>query len=89
MHAYTAVTPARLQSLLDLYPTVSALMKKLRESQKELVALISDIPADVVNRKASMVRLAFAYSLDVSMHYKEHLSQISETLSKTEDLENQ
>jgi uncharacterized protein YndB with AHSA1/START domain len=86
VHPYTAGTAARLKSLLVLYPTTSALQKKLRETQKELVALISEIPAEVVNRKASMVRLAFAYSMDVSMHYKEHLAQLSETLESASDL---
>lgn len=82
-----STTPARLKSLLVLYPTLSALLNKLRETQKELVILISETPAEVVNRKASMVRLAFAYSLDISMHYKEHLSQLADVLEHASDVQ--
>lgn len=82
-----STTPARLKSLLVLYPTLSALLNKLRDTQKELVTLISETPAEVVNRKASMVRLAFAYSLDISMHYKEHLSQLADVLEHASDVQ--
>jgi len=82
-----STTPARLKSLMVLYPTLSALLNKLRDTQKELVTLISETPAEVVNRKASMVRLAFAYSLDISMHYKEHLSQLADVLEHASDVQ--
>jgi len=70
VYPYISATPARLKSLMVLYPTTSALLNKLRETQKELVTLISETPAEVVNRKASMVRLAFAYSLDIRCAFK-------------------
>jgi uncharacterized protein YndB with AHSA1/START domain len=82
----TGGLPARIKSLLMLYPTASALLKKLRQTQKELLSLISEIPAEVVNRKASMVRLAFAYSLEISYHYKDHLSQIAANLEEASDI---
>ena len=87
VYPYISATPARLKSLLVLYPTINALLNKLTETQKELVTLISETPAEVVNRKASMVRLAFAYSLDISMHYKEHLSQLSDVLENASDVQ--
>jgi len=86
MHPYTSGTPARLKSLLVLYPTTDKLLQKLRQSQNELVSLINHIPAEVVSRKASMVRLSFSYSLEVNMHYKEHLSQIADILEKAADI---
>ncbi len=87
VHPYTSATPTRIKTLLALYPTVGALVEKLRETQKELTTMISEVPAEVVNRKASLVRLAFAYSLDVSMHYKDHLSQLAETLAAASDVQ--
>jgi len=89
VYPYISATPARLKSLLVLYPSVSALLNKLRDTQKELVTLISETPAEVVNRKASMFRLAYAYSMDVSMHYKEHLSQLSDVLEHAADVQGQ
>jgi len=87
VYPYISATPARLKSLLVLYPTTGALLNKLQETQKELVALISETPAEVVNRKASLVRMSFAYSLDISMHYKEHLSQLSDVLEHASDVQ--
>jgi hypothetical protein len=86
VHPYTSGTPARLKSLLVLYPTTDKLLQKLRQAQKELVSLINQIPAEVVSRKASMVRLSFSYSLDVNIHYKEHLAQIADILERAADI---
>lgn len=86
VYPYISATPARLKSLLQLYPSTSDLLRKLRNSQKELVALINQIPAEVVSRKASMVRLSISYTMDISLHYKEHLSQISTILKKAADI---
>lgn len=87
VNAYTSATPARLKALLQQYPNTNDLLQKLHQSQTEMVALINEIPAEVVNRKASMVRLSFAYSLEISMHYKEHLSQISDNLEQAADVQ--
>lgn len=86
VYPYISATPTRLKSLLVVYPTTSDLMKKLREAQKELVSMINEVPAEVVSRKASMVRLAFAYTFDIRLHYKEHLTQISANLEKATDI---
>ena len=72
--------------LTSVYPTVDKLLTKLFETQKELVALISEAPAEMVARKSSLLRLAFTYSLDVRLHYKDHLAQLKETLDKAADL---
>ena len=72
--------------LASVYPTTDALTKKLAETQKELVALISEAPAELVNRKSSLLRLAFTFSLDVRLHYKEHLAQLKTVLDQAVDL---
>lgn len=86
VYPYTSGVPARVKMLTSVYPTVDQLLKKLIETQKELVALISEAPAELVGRKSSLLRLAFTYSLDVRLHYKDHLTQLKETLDQTADL---
>jgi hypothetical protein len=86
VYAYTSATPARIKMLLSVYPTMDALLKKLAETQAELVALISEVPADMVSRKTSLVRLAFTYSMDISLHYREHLAQLKDLLEKASDV---
>lgn len=85
-YAYTSATPARIKMLLSIYPTTAALLKKLAQTQAELVALISEVPADMVNRKSSLIRLAFTYSLDISLHYRDHLSQLKDLLAQASDV---
>ena len=41
-----------------MYPNMDDLLKKLAETQKELVAQISESPAEVVSRKSSLTRMA-------------------------------
>jgi len=86
VYPYTSGVPARVKMLTSVYPTVEELRKKLIEAQKELVALISEAPAELVGRKSSLLRLAFTYSLDVRLHYKDHLAQLKETLEQAVDL---
>lgn len=86
VYPYTSGVPARVKMLTSVYPTVDQLLKKLDETQKELVALISEAPAEMVARKSSLLRLAFTYSLDVRLHYKDHLAQLKETLDQAVEL---
>ncbi len=72
--------------ITSMYPTMKALLKKLAETQKELVAMVREIPAEVAGRKTSMIRLAFAYSFDISLHYRDHLAQLKETLEMAADV---
>ncbi|MGD2026181.1 MAG: PDZ domain-containing protein [Anaerolineales bacterium] len=85
-YIYISATPARIKSLLAAYPTIEALMDQLRRTQQELVALISEVPADVVSRKSSLIRLAMSYSLSITLHYKDHLSQLKSTLEAAADI---
>ena len=85
-YSYTSGVPARIKMLASVYPTTDALMKKLAETQKELVALIGEAPAEMVSRKSSLLRLAFTFSLDVRLHYKEHLAQLKTVLDQAVEL---
>ncbi|MFN2144740.1 MAG: PDZ domain-containing protein [Anaerolineales bacterium] len=86
VHLYTANNPATIKTLTVVYPTMEALLKRYRQSQQELVTLLTEVPSDVVNRKTSMLRLALSYSVTISMHYKEHLNQLKETLEAAADV---
>lgn len=84
VHPYISSVPARLKGLLAVYPNMDDLLKKLAETQKELVAQISESPAEVVSRKSSLTRMAMMFDLDASLHYRDHLAQLKETLAQAE-----
>jgi hypothetical protein len=86
VYAYTSAVPARIKMVLSQHPTMDALLERLKQAQNELVAMVREIPADVAGRKTSMIRLAFAYSLDISLHYRDHLGQLKETLAMAADI---
>lgn len=83
---YTSQTPATLKTLTAVYPGMDALLGRFRQIQQELTTLLSEVPADVVCRKPSMVRLALSFSLSLGLHYKEHLNQLKETLEAAADV---
>lgn len=85
-HIYTANNPATIKTLTAVYPTMDALLKRFRQSQQELVTLLTEVPSEVVNRKTSMLRLALSYSITIGMHYKEHLNQLKQTLEAAADV---
>jgi hypothetical protein len=87
IYPYTSGVPARLKAILAMYPTMQELRKKLAEVQKELVMMLGEVPADVVSRKTSLLRLAFTYSMDASLHYKDHLAQLKAILEAAENVE--
>ncbi|MBN2044637.1 MAG: DinB family protein [Anaerolineales bacterium] len=85
-YPYTSALPARIKMITAVYPTMDALLEKLNQAQQELVALVREVPADVAGRKTSMIRLAFAYSFDNSLHYREHLAQLKDALELAADV---
>ncbi|MEJ2757145.1 MAG: PDZ domain-containing protein, partial [Anaerolineales bacterium] len=86
VHVSTANNPVTIKTLKVVYPTMEALLKRFRQSQEELVTLLTEVPSEVVNRKTSMLRLALSYSITISMHYKEHLNQLKQTLEAAADV---
>ena len=84
--SYTSAVPGRVKALLELYPTTDDLLVAFRLRQKELATLISQIPAEVSGRKSSLARLAYNIIMDYSYHYKDHLSQLKETLEQAADV---
>lgn len=86
VHTYISRTPATIKTLTSVYPSMAALLGRFRQTQQELTTLLSEVPADVVSRKPSMVRLAMSFSLSLGLHYKEHLNQLKETLEAAADV---
>lgn len=86
MYPYTSNVPARVKMLTAVYPTMDELLEKLKESQKELVAMVNAVPVDVAGRKTGLLRLAFTYLFDINLHYREHLNQLKETLEQAADV---
>ncbi len=85
-YPYTSGVPARIKMITSMHPTMKALLKKLTQTQNELVAMVREIPAEMSGRKTSMIRLAFAYGFDISLHYRDHLNQLKETLEMAADV---
>ena len=85
-YPYISGVPARIKMITSMHPTMKALLKKLTQTQNELVAMVREIPAEMAGRKTSMIRLAFAYSFDISLHYRDHLNQLKEALEMASDI---
>lgn len=79
---YTAQLPARLKSLLSIYPQVEALRAELRRAWRESEALLAELPIEFVERKGSYYRLAGVFLEEIVYHYKDHMSQINDNLTK-------
>lgn len=86
VYPYTSVVPARIKMVTSQNPTMDALLKRLAQTQDELVAMVREVPADMAGRKTSMIRLALAYSFNISLHYRDHLGQLKETLAMAADV---
>ena len=65
----------RLDSVINAYPTLQALLQEFKRNQAETVALINALPQDFVDRKASYYRLATTL-VNQPNHTREHLEQI-------------
>lgn len=86
IYAYTSTIPARLKTLLTLYPTTEELLEAFRRNQQELIVLMENIPAEVSSRKSSLGRISSAAITDYSNFYKKQLVQLKETLQKAADV---
>ncbi len=65
----------RLDSVINAYPTLQALLQEFKRNQAETVALINALPQEFVDRRASYYRLATAL-VNQPNHTREHLEQI-------------
>ncbi len=79
---YTSGTPSRIKAILAIYPTMGDLLEAFHRTQKEMIAMVTELPAEIISRKASLARLAMHVSMDISKHIKDHLKQLDATLEK-------
>ncbi|HKJ28009.1 MAG TPA: PDZ domain-containing protein, partial [Anaerolineales bacterium] len=79
--AHTSTHPARIKTILSLYPTMPELLDTFKKNQKELVAYLEAIPAEVSSRKSSLATLAFTMQSEFNHHYVNHFNQLKETLA--------
>lgn len=79
VHAQVAATVAA-------YPSVAALLEELKRHHAEMVAFVSNLPADFAERKASTWRLAYNL-LEEPFHHHAHLEQMREAIAKAAAVE--
>lgn len=77
---YTANNHLMVASIVGVYPTVKELMQELERTEKQVLALLTELPAEFVARKSSYVRLAAGILEDTTYHAEGHLKQIEEAI---------
>lgn len=68
--------PARIESLVQIYPTAEAMLDLLRRSQAETVAMLADLPPAFVAHKGTYWRLGRDLLTELDEHVHEHSDQI-------------
>ena len=68
--------PARIDALVQVYPTAEAMLELLRRSQAETVAMLADLPPAFVAHKGSYWRLGRDLLTELDEHVQEHAAQI-------------
>lgn len=70
---------ARVQATVSLYPNLTQLLEVFHSSLKETVALLANLPQEVINDKSTMWRLAMAIT-QTPLHIRSHFDQIEDNL---------
>ncbi len=60
---------------ITTFPTFPDLLRELRNSRAETVALYSNLPPEFMSLKGSFWRLAY-YTMEISYHFQSHLAQV-------------
>lgn len=67
---------ARIEALVDVYPTVEAMLDLLKRSQAETVAMLASLPPEFTMHKGSYWRLGRDLLTELSEHVHDHSAQI-------------
>jgi len=78
--AYSPNVFPRVQALVAVYPSRRQIMTEFKRSQKETLALLSNLPGQFVARKHIFNRLARWYT-EAPEHHREHLAQMDAILT--------
>jgi uncharacterized protein YndB with AHSA1/START domain len=77
---YTANTQARIDGLVQVYPTADAILAAYEASLDETVALVRAMPADALERKTNLWWTTFELH-QLEQHARQHLNQIADALA--------
>ncbi len=84
MNVYSGGLMARLEALAAAYGTAQALLETLRKDEMTTVAMVELLPAELVARKSTYVRLGRGLLHETLHHLKSHFDQFEETLAAGE-----
>jgi hypothetical protein len=73
-------TPARVQAIVAVRPTIEEMMAEMRRSKAETAAMLAALPPGLVARKGSYVRLGRGLMQLTLAHVHEHAVQIREAI---------
>ena len=71
---------SRLKAIVATHPTVGEMLEEMRRSKAETVAMLAALPAELVARKGSYVRLGRGLMQLTLYHVQEHTEQIREAI---------
>jgi hypothetical protein len=70
----------RTKVTADSYPDVASMVDSYRHLMAQTVGMISSIPAEAENRRASFWRVSFPYN-EGDSHFDEHIDQIKAAIA--------
>lgn len=77
----TTNVPARIDALVQVYPTAEAMLELLRRSQAETVAMLAALTPEFMTHKGSYWRLCISLLSELSGHTHEHAEQIKAAIA--------
>jgi len=77
----TTNVPARIDALVQVYPTAEAMLELLRRSQAETVAMLAGLTPEFTAHKGSYWRLGVNLLTELTDHTREHSDQIKAAIA--------
>jgi hypothetical protein len=77
----TTNVPARIDALVQIYPTAEAMLELLRRSQAETVAMLAGLTPEFMAHKGSYWRLGVNLLTELTDHTREHSDQIKAAIA--------
>ena len=65
--------PVRVRATISTFPDLAILVRELKQTQSETVAMLAELPHDFVDRRRSYWRLAWEMLQNPPLHFQEHL----------------
>lgn len=74
--------PIRVRATISAYPDFASLFSQLKHNQEETVAMVADLPAEILNQRRRYWRIALELLQSPPLHYQEHLELVRLALEK-------